>query len=176
MVIFIVVLVILIGFIAYIIKLNHDLLVNKDNILRSMAALDAVIIKKNNSILELLGFAKEVMLKETNLISELFNLRHDINKIKPKIVNAPLRYQKQAEFDKKIQTFLSICPRYPELNKNASFQKNLVEFQNLETSFKEKVEYYNLCVDKLYMSIHSFPSSILAEMSHTKEPPPKYGI
>ncbi|MBR2526794.1 LemA family protein [bacterium] len=174
--VFVVILVVILGLIGYIAKINHDLLVNKDNILRSMAALDAVIIKKNNAILDVLSYAQEVVTKEANLVNELFNLRHDINKIKPKIANAPMRYQKQVEFDRKIQTFLSVCSRYSELNKNSSFQKSLVAYQTLEEDFKAKVEFFNTCIDNLNWSIHSFPSSILAQMANTKEPPEKYQL
>ena len=173
--VFLVILIILLGIIGYIAKLNHDLLVNKDNILRSMAALDSVIMKKNEAILDVLSYAQEVMQKEANLVTELFNLRHEINKIKPKIVNAPIRYQKQIEFDKKVVTFLQICSRYSELNKNSSFQKSLMIFQNLEETFKEKVNFYNTSVDKLNWSINTFPSSVLAQLASTKAPPPKYG-
>lgn len=172
--VFVVILVLILGIIGYLVKINHDLLVNKDNILRSMAALDAVIIKKNNAILDVLSFAKEVVTKESGLINELFRLRQEVNNIKPKISNAPMRYQKQVEFDRKIQTFLSVCSRYSELNKNSSFQKSLMDYQALEGVFKEKVEFFNICVDKLNWSIHSFPSSILAQMANTKEPPQKY--
>ena len=171
---FIVVLLIILAIVVYMVKLNHDLLVNKDNILRALAALDAVIIKKNLAALELLGYAQEVMEKESNMIKELFNLRHDINKVKPKVSNAPARYQYQAEFERKLNLFLSACSRYPELNKNAGFQKSLAEYTNLAAAFDEKIEFYNLCVEKLNWSIHSFPSSILAKMANTKEPPPPY--
>lgn len=174
--VFVVILLLILGIIGYFAKLNHDLLVNKDNILRSMAALDAVIIKKNNAILDVLSYAQEVAVKEANMLTELFNLRHDLNKIKPKIVNAPIRYQKQSEFDRKIQTFLNACSRYTELSKNSSYQKSLMNYQTLENTFKEKVEFYNISVDKLNWSIHSFPSSILAQMAAVKEPPPKYQI
>lgn len=160
--------------VVYIVKLNHDLIINKDNILRSMAALDAVIIKKNVAALDLLSYAQEFMEKESNLIKELFNLRHDINKIKPKVSNAPVRYQYQAEFERKFQYFLNSCSRSSELNKNAGFQKSLAEYQELSRAFDERVDFYNTCVEKLNWSIHSFPSSILAKMDNTKEPPPPY--
>ena len=61
---FIIILVIILAIILYMIKLNKDLIVNKDNILRSMAALDAIIIKKNLAVLDLLGYAQEVMEKK----------------------------------------------------------------------------------------------------------------
>ncbi len=171
---FIIILVIILAIILYMIKLNKDLIVNKDNILRSMAALDAIIIKKNLAVLDLLGYAQEVMEKEANLIKDLFNKRHDINKIKPKISNAPARYQFQSEFENLLKQFFSAVQRYPELNKNAAFQKSLADYNTLETVFEEKIDFYNLCVDKLNWSIHTFPSSILAQLDHTKEPPPPY--
>lgn len=171
---FVIVFVVIIAIILYMVKLNRDLLVNKDNILRSMAALDAIIIKKNLAVLDLLGYAQEVMKKEENLIKELFNKRHDINKIKPKVLNAPVRYQYQSEFENMLKNFLNACSRYPELSKNAAFQKCLTEYNKLAEVFDEKVDFYNLCVEKLNWSIHSFPSSILAKMANTKEPPPPY--
>lgn len=172
--VFLIILLIILAIIGYIVKLNHDLIVNKDNVLRSMAALDSAIIKKNSAILDLLSYAQEVVQKEAGLVTELFNLRHEIAEIKPKIANAPIRYQKQIEFDKKIATFLQICTRYSDLNKNSSFQKSLVQFQNLEESFKEKMNFYNTSIDKYNWSINTFPSSILAQMASTITPPPKY--
>ena len=174
MAVVIVLLVLILGFFAYMVKLNHDLLVNKDNILRSMAAFDAMIIKKNEALLDLIGYAQDVMEKDAFLIKDIMKLRHEVTEIKPKIVNAPARYQKQAELDKKIEQFLGALPRYSELGKNSAFQVSLQKFLNLNNEYKEKVEFYNTCVDRLNWSIHSFPSSILAEMANTKEPPPKY--
>lgn len=171
---FVIIVVCVLLFLAYIVKLNQDLLTNKDNILRALAALDAVIIRKNTAILEILGYAQDTMIKEGNLIKELFTLRHDINKVKPKIANAAARYQMQIEFDKKVETLLSCVSRYPELSKNAGFQKCLQDFAQIEQTFNEKVEFYNIAVDKLNWSIQSFPSSILAQASNTKEPPPRY--
>ena len=43
----IILLIAIIIFIGYVVKLNHDLLVYKDNLLRALAGVDAVIIKKN---------------------------------------------------------------------------------------------------------------------------------
>lgn len=167
-------LVLILGFFAYMVKLNHDLLVNKDNILRSMAAFDAMIIKKNEALLDLIGYAQEVMVKESYLIKDILNLRHEITEIKPKIVNAPARYQKQAALDKQIEQLLSAVSRYSDLGKNSAFQVSLQKFNNIDNEYKEKVEFYNTCVDRLNWSINSFPSSIIAQMANTKEPPPKY--
>lgn len=170
----IVLLVAILLYFAYIVKLNHDLLVNKDLILRGLAGVDAIIIKKNLKILDILGYAQEIMKKEATLINELFNIRHDINKITPKIANASQRYEMQKDFDKKIQLLLDAISRYSELKNNAGFQASLKEFMQMQQVFDEKVAFYNSVVDKLNWLIHTFPSSILAQMSHTKEPPPRY--
>lgn len=171
---FVIIVVLILLFLGYLVKLNQDLLANKDNILRALAALDAVIIRKNTAILEILGYAQDTMIKEGNLIKELFTMRHDINKVRPKIANAAARYQMQIEFDKKVEFLLGAVVRYPELSKNAGFQKCLQDYANIEQVFNQKVEQYNVAVDKLNWSINSFPSSILAQASNTKEPPPRY--
>ena len=171
---FVIFVVIVILFLGYIVKLNHDLIVNKDNLLRALAALDAVIISKNLAILDVLGYAQETMEKDKTLINSLFNMRHDINRIRTKISNAQERYEKQQEFDKQIELLLNAVSRYPDLKKNAGFQKSLIDFANIETQFNERVQRYNDAVVKLQHSIHSFPSSILAQLAHTKEPPPIY--
>lgn len=171
---FVIIIVVILLFLGYMLKLNQDLLTNKDNILRALAAMDAVIIRKNAAILEVLGYAQDTMQKEGNLIKELFTLRHDICKVKPKISNAAARYQMQIEFDKKLEFLMGAFVRYPDLQKNAGFQKCLQEYLNIEQVFNEKVEQYNIAVDKLNWSIESFPSSILAQAANTKEPPPRY--
>lgn len=170
----VIIVVLILLFLGYLVKLNQDLLTNKDNILRALAGLDAIIIRKNTAILEILGYAQDTMIKEGNLIKELFTIRHDINKVRPKIANAAARYQMQIEFDQKVEFLLGAVVRYPELSKNAGFQKCLQDYANIERVFNEKVEQYNVAVDKLNWSIHSFPSSILAQASNTKEPPPRY--
>lgn len=172
--VFVIIVVVILLFLGYLVKLNQDLLTNKDNILRALAGLDAIIIKKNMAILEILGYAQDTMIKEGNLIKELFTMRHDINKVRPKIANAAARYQMQIEFDKKVEFLLGAVVRYPELSKNAGFQKCLQDYANIERVFNEKVEQYNVAVDKLNWSINSFPSNILAQASNTKEPPPRY--
>lgn len=172
--VFLYIIIALILLLVYMFKLNQDLLTNKDNILRSMAALDATIIKKNSALLDLVGYAQEVMTKEATLIKEIMSIRHEINSIKPKLANSEERYKKQSELEKKIVFLKNAFPRYPELNKNAAFQKSLSEFTKISEDFEEKVEYFNLCVDKLNWSINSFPSSILASMANTKPAPPKY--
>lgn len=172
--VFVIIVVVILLFLGYLVKLNQDLLTNKDNILRALAGLDAIIIKKNMAILEILGYAQDTMIKEGNLIKELFTMRHDINKVRPKIANAAARYQMQIEFDKKVEFLLGAVVRYPELSKNAGFQKCLQDYANIERVFNEKVEQYNVAVDKLNWSINSFPSSILAQATNTKEPPPRY--
>lgn len=169
-----VLLVALLIYAGYVVKLNHDLLVNKDLLLRGLAGVDALIIKKNLKILDILGYAQETMQKEATLINELFNIRHDINKITPKIANAPQRYEMQKDFDRKIDLLLEAVSRYPELKNNAGFQSSLREFAQMQQVFEEKVNFYNTVVDKLNWLIHTFPSSALAQMSHTKEPPPRY--
>ena len=113
-----VLLVALLIYAGYVVKLNHDLLVNKDLLLRGLAGVDALIIKKNLKILDILGYAQETMQKEATLINELFNIRHDINKITPKIANAPQRYEMQKDFDRKIDLLLEAVSRYPELKNN----------------------------------------------------------
>ncbi len=170
----IVLLIAILIFAGYVVKLNHDLLVYKDNLLRALAGVDAVIIKKNLKILDILGYAQDNMEKEQRLIAELFNIRHDINKITPKIANAAQRYQMQQNFDRKTAILFEAFPRYQELKNNAGFQSSLKEFNQMQEAFEQKVAYYNSVVDKLNWLIHTFPSSTLAQMSHTKEPPPRY--
>ena len=73
-----------------------------------------------------------------------------------------------------MELLLGAITRYPELAKNAGFQKSLNDYKSVEIVFNEKVEFYNTAVDKLNWSIQTFPSSILAQASNTKEPPPRY--
>ena len=161
-------------YILYLLKINYDLLLYKDKTLRALAALDAIIIKKNLAVLDILGYAQEFMDKEHVLISDLFNIRHDINKIRTKIANANERYEKQREFDSKIDVLLSAVPRYPDLKKNIGFQKSLVSFYNIEKEFNIRVEEYNFIVERLSNLTQNFPGNIIAKLTHAMKPPAPY--
>ncbi|MBQ3310685.1 LemA family protein [bacterium] len=160
--------------VIYLLKINFDLLNYKDKSLRALAALDAAIIKKNIVILDILGYARENMPKEDRLICELFNIRHDISKIRTKIVNAQERFEKQKEFDSKVEILLGAATKYSDLKKNIGFQQCLENFYNLESEFNTRVEDYNLIVNKFYSLVHTFPGSIIAKLTKTMEPPATY--
>ena len=72
-------------YIIYVIKLALDLDKYKDNLLRGLAGVDAIIIKKNAVILDILGYAKEFMDKDQHLVNDAYAIRYELNKLKPRI-------------------------------------------------------------------------------------------
>ncbi|MGN1125311.1 MAG: LemA family protein [Candidatus Gastranaerophilaceae bacterium] len=160
--------------ILYLVKLARDLEVNKDNVLRGLASVDAILIKKNLLLLDIISYAKEFMDKEKVLIDEILALRQDINKVKPKIENAEQRYSMQKKLDKKLEYLLSAMDKYKDQKNNAGLQSILKKFAMHEQALDEKLKFYNNAVDSLNNSINSFPSSIFAQINKVKAPPPKY--
>lgn len=160
--------------ILYLVKLARDLEVNKDNVLRGLASVDAILIKKNLLLLDIISYAKEFMDKEKVLIDEILALRQDINKVKPKIENAEQRYSMQKKLDKKLEYLLAAMDKYKDQKNNAGLQSILKKFAMHEQALDEKLKFYNNAVDSLNNSINSFPSSIFAQINKVKAPPPKY--
>lgn len=89
-------------YIIYVIKLALDLDKYKDNLLRGLAGVDAIIIKKNAVILDILGYAKEFMDKDQHLVNDAYAIRYELNKLKPRIDNADKRYEVQKNMINKL--------------------------------------------------------------------------
>lgn len=161
-------------YIIYVIKLALDLDKYKDNLLRGLAGVDAIIIKKNAVILDILGYAKEFMDKDQHLVNEAYAIRYELNKLKPRIDNVDKRYELQKKFDKQIELLVQAVGRYKDLKTNMGLQSQLRQLAVLEEALNEKLAIYNDAVDKMNWYITSFPSSIIAQINEVKPPPPRY--
>ena len=162
-------------YIIYVIKLALDLDKYKDNLLRGLAGVDAIIIKKNIVILDILGYAKEFMDKDQNLVNEAYAIRYELNKLKPRIDNVEMRYSLQKSFDAQVALIVQAVNRYKDLKTNMGLQSRLRELETLENAQNEKLVFYNDAVDRMNWYINTFPSSILAQINEVKPPPPRYG-
>ena len=161
-------------YIIYVIKLALDLDKYKDNLLRGLAGVDAIIIKKNIVILDILGYAKEFMDKDQNLVNEAYAIRYELNKLKPRIDNVEMRYSLQKSFDAQVALIVQAVNRYKDLKTNMGLQSRLRELETLENAQNEKLVFYNDAVDRMNWYINTFPSSSLAQINEVKPPPPRY--
>ena len=161
-------------YIIYVIKLALDLDKYKDNLLRGLAGVDAIIIKKNAVILDILGYAKEFMDKDQHLVNAAYAIRYELNKLKPRIDNADKRYEVQKKYDKQVELIVQAVNRYKDLKTNAGLQAQLRQLAILEEAQNEKLLYYNDAVDRMNWYINTFPSSIIAQINEVKPPPPRY--
>lgn len=169
--------IILVGVLLYIIyavKLALALDTYKDNILRGLAGVDAILIRKNAIIWDILGYAKEFMDKDQHLVNEAYAIRYELNKLKPRVDNAEQRYEVQKRFDKQVELIVQAVNRYKDLKTNAGLQRQLRELATLEEAQNEKLVFYNDAVDKMNWYINSFPSCIIAKINEVKPPPPRY--
>ena len=126
-------------YIIYVIKLALDLDKYKDNLLRGLAGVDAIIIKKNIVILDILGYAKEFMDKDQNLVNEAYAIRYELNKLKPRIDNVEMRYSLQKSFDAQVALIVQAVNRYKDLKTNMGLQSRLRELETLENAQNEKL-------------------------------------
>lgn len=161
-------------YIIYVVKLALDLDKYKDNLLRGLAGVDAILIKKNVIILDILGYAKEFMDKDQHLVNDAYAIRYELNKLKPRIDNVEQRYELQKKFDKQVELIVQAVSRYKDLKTNAGLQAQLRQLATLEEAQNEKLVYYNDAVDRMNWYINTFPSSILAKVNEVKPPPPRY--
>ena len=136
-------------YIIYVIKLALDLDKYKDNLLRGLAGVDAIIIKKNIVILDILGYAKEFMDKDQNLVNEAYAIRYELNKLKPRIDNVEMRYSLQKSFDAQVALIVQAVNRYKDLKTNMGLQSRLRELETLENAQNEKLVFYNDAVDRM---------------------------
>ena len=150
-------------FVLYMIKLTLNLPKYKDNVLRELATVDSILIKRNELMIEIIGLVRDYFPEKSVIINDLLKSRLELNSLPQKFNNADERHQAQNNVD-----------NYPQLKKNIRLQSMLQEMEINDGMLNMQVEKFNKAIDKLDSFIHSFPSNIIAAINKVELKQKKY--
>ncbi len=161
-------------FVLYMIKLTLNLPKYKDNVLRELATVDSILIKRNELMIEIIGLVRDYFPEKSVIINDLLKSRLELNSLPQKFNNADERHQAQNNVDKKFALLRNALNNYPQLKKNIRLQSMLQEMEINDGMLNMQVEKFNNAIDKLDSFIHSFPSNIIAAVNKVELKQKKY--
>jgi len=161
-------------FVLYMIKLTLNLPKYKDNVLRELATVDSILIKRNELMIEIIGLVRDYFPEKSVIINDLLKSRLELNSLPQKFNNADERHQAQNNVDKKFALLRNALNNYPQLKKNIRLQSMLQEMEINDGMLNMQVEKFNKAIDKLDSFIHSFPSNIIAAINKVELKQKKY--
>lgn len=161
-------------FVLYMIKLTLNLPKYKDNVLRELATVDSILIKRNELMIEIIGLVRDYFPEKSVIINDLLKSRLELNSLPQKFNNADERHQAQNNVDKKFAILRNALNNYPQLKKNIRLQSMLQEMEINDGMLNMQVEKFNNAIDKLDSFIHSFPSNIIAAVNKVELKQKKY--
>ena len=161
-------------FVLYMIKLTLNLPKYKDNVMRELATVDSILIKRNELMIEIIGLVRDYFPEKSVIINDLLKSRLELNSLPQKFNNADERHQAQNNVDKKFAILRNALNNYPQLKKNIRLQSMLQEMEINDGMLNMQVEKFNNAIDKLDSFIHSFPSNIIAAVNKVELKQKKY--
>lgn len=161
-------------FILYMVKLTLNLPKYKDDVMRELATVDSILIKRNEMMIEIVGLVRDYFPDKSVIISDLLKSRMELNSLPQKFNNADERHQAQNKVDKKFAVLKNALNNYPQLKNNLKLQSMLQEMEINDGMLNMQVEKFNNAIDKLDSFIHSFPSNIIAAINKVELKQKKY--
>lgn len=152
--------VVVVLFLAYIIKTYNGLIVLKNRVENQGAQVDVQLKRRADLIPNLIETTKGYANYEKGTLTAVTELRN-------KMVNASNMdeaYQANVELNKELAQIMVISENYPELKANSNFMKLQNELSDTEEKIAKARQFYNDVVTKYNTQIMLFPKSVFAKM------------
>ena len=129
----------------------------------SWSNIDVQLKRKGNVLPNLVDVIKMQTAYEGDLLEKLTKARTGI------VSGAPEdRLNASDSINKMMPSIYAVAENYPVLGANESFRKLMEEIRDSEDKITYARQRYNVCVNDLNTSTHTFPSSIIAKMFNFK--------
>ena len=162
--VFIIVLVLLV-LIFYFFTIYNGLITVKNNIKKSWANIDVLLMQRSDEIPKLLTTVKGYVKHEKNMINKVLESREHYlgaNTVGEKAIA-------DGEMAGALKSLFALSENYPELRSN----ENFIQFQNrissLEDDIADRREFYNDSVNNYNIRIQSMPDVFIANSMGLKE-------
>jgi len=156
-----VVLLIVIGFVGYIIAIFNGLIRLKNNIKKSLGNIDVLLKQRHDELPKLIESVKGYMKHEKGVLTEITKARSIYS-------SAGDDMHKKAQADSMIsgalKTLFAVAENYPQLKANENFMQLQGRISGIENELADRREFFNDSVNTYNIRIQSIPDIIVARM------------
>ena len=156
----VVVVLIIVGFIAYFVSIYNALIRMKNNIQKSWANIDVLLKQRSDELPKLINTVKGYMKYEEDVLTKVTLARTkflDSQSVKEKAESNNM-------ITDALKSLFAVSESYPELKASENFQQLQSRISGLENELSDRREYYNDSVNEYNIRIESFPDMIVARM------------
>jgi LemA protein len=159
---------IIVGVLAYIITIFNGLVMLKNNIRKSWANIDVLLKQRSDEIPNLIETVKGYMRHEKKTLEAITQMRSQMMSAHSKHDMAQLNNQMSGA----IKSLFAVAENYPKLQASANFLKLQERLTILENEIADRREFYNDSVTVYNIKIESFPDLFIARMfKYSREEP-----
>jgi Uncharacterized conserved protein len=156
---------IILGLISYMVGLYNQLIMLKNNIVKSFANIDILLKQRADEIPNLVKIVKESQRYESALLENLTRMRTEYMKA----TDIETKVQINNSIEKALRSVIAVSENYPDLKTNAVFIQLHQRISELENLIADRREFYNESVNMYNIGIAEFPAVMFAKLMGYKQ-------
>ena len=156
----VVVILFIIGIIAYFVGIYNGLITLKNNIEKAFANIDVLLKQRYDELPKLIASVKGYMKHEKGVLEEITRARS----IYTKATSPAQKAEADNMLTGALKTLFAVAENYPKLQANENFMQLQQRITGIENELADRREYYNDSVNNFNIRIESFPDMIVARM------------
>ena len=149
-----------IGFVAYIVFIFNGLIRLKNNIKKSWANINVLLKQRSDELPKLINSVKGYMKHEKSVLTELTRARTQFLDAK----TVPQKAAADNKISGVLKNLFAVAENYPNLKANENFMQLQGRISGLENELADRREFYNDSVNTYNIRIESFPDMFIANM------------
>ena len=155
-----IVVLVVIGVLAFFIGVYNTLVRLKNDIKKSFANIDVLLKQRSDELPKLIASVKGYMKHEKSTLAELTKARTDFLKAKT------LAQKARADdiISGALKTIFAVAENYPNLKANENFMQLQSRISGIENELADRREFYNDSVNTYNIRIQSIPDVFIARM------------
>ncbi len=142
----------------FVLSVYNSLVALKNNIEKSWANIDVLLVQRNAELTKLLDTVKGYMKHERGTLE-------DITRLRASVANASGPQAKAAASDLlsgALGKLFAVAENYPQLRSSENFQQLQGRISELENAIADRREFYNDSVNTFNIRIQQIPDSVIA--------------
>ena len=157
--------VLILGFLIFLIIIYNRLIQLKNNIAKSWSNIDISLKQRSDELPNLINTVKGYMTHEKTLLENITKARSYLSKVEELSKKAAA----SEIISESLKSLFAVAERYPDLKAIDNFSHLQIRITALENEIADRREYYNECVTIYNTRIHSFPDFLITKMFKFKD-------
>ena len=151
--------ILLVGFVGYIISLYNSLIQVKNNIEKAWANIDVLILQRHDELPQLIGTVKGYIKHERELLIKITTLRAGYQEAET--IDEKTRIEN--DLNREMGRLRLTLEQYPDLKASQNFLQLQDRISAIEASIADRRELFNDSVNIYNIHIERFPEAVLAK-------------